>query len=227
MYLSTKLHKALFIAFPPEKFIGKSVTYKEISKKMNTLLRPLGAKGRVVRDEDITALTKKREIFDFSGYYDTELKNFPICITFHVAHDKDTVTFTKEKYNKFLFCFSRVIQHEFIHKSQFTFRPEQAERKIKVYYSNKVSKERKEQIEYLREWCEVEAYAHDLALEINNFYPTENAQRVVKNIENYRRLQTYIKYKNVFQGTEWSCVKKSLLKKTLKWIPVAHKVPKK
>jgi hypothetical protein len=227
VYLSGKLHKALFIAFPRERFIGKSVTYKEISKKMNTLLRPLGAKGRVVRDEDITAITNKREIFDFSGYYDTELKSFPICITFHVAHNKETVKFTKEKYNMFLFGLSRVIQHEFIHKSQFTFHPEHAERKIKVYYSNKVSKERKEQIDYLRERCEVEAYAHDLALEINNFYPKENAQKVVKNIDNYRRLQTYIKYKNVFYGTEWSQVKKSLLRKTLKWIPVAHIVPKK
>jgi hypothetical protein len=216
----------MLVVLPPEKFIGKEVRYKDLSKMMNKLLRPLGAKARVVRDEEVTMLTKKREIFDFSGYFDTELKKFPICVTLHVAHNKDCLTFTKERYNKFLFWFSRVIQHEFIHKSQFTFRPEEAERKIKVFFSKKISKQRVKQIEYLRERCEVEAYAHDLALEINYFYNGQLPEKVIKNIDSYRNLQTYINYKKVFRGTEWSRVKKSLLKKTLKWIQVAHPVDK-
>jgi hypothetical protein len=226
VYLSARLHKAMFIALPPEKFIGKSVTYRDLSKMLNALLRPLGAKARVVRDEDITAITNKREIFDFSGYFDTQIESFPICVILHVAHDKNTLSFTREKYNKFLFWLSRVVQHEFIHKSQFTFRPEQAEKKLKVYFSKRISKQRVEQIEYLREFCEVEAYAHDLALEINTHYANVTAEKIIKNIDKYRKLQTFVKYKTAFKGTEWSRVRKSLLKKTLKWIPVAHPVPK-
>lgn len=222
MYLASKLHKKMDVLFPPEKFIGKKVKYSEISKLLNQLVKPLGAKARVVKDYDIKIFEKKRELFDFSGYYDTFLEKNNICITLHVHPERDVITFTKAKYNNFRFILSQLIQHEFIHKSQFTFRPDQAERVIKVYHSDKLSAYRLDYIDYFREWCEVEAYAHNIAMEIRYYYPDKNPETVIKNIDKYRNISSYKKYKQAFAGTNWDRLRQSLLKKAWKWLPSAH-----
>ena len=224
MYLANKLHKEMDILMPPVNFIGKTFTYSQLSKVLNKLVKPFGAKARVVKDIDIGIISKKREIFEFSGYFDTGDNS--IGITAHLDNKKNTITFTKAKYNKFRFLLSQTIQHEFIHKSQFTFRPEQAERTIVVYHSDRISGHRLDAIDYYREWCEVEAYAHNIAMEINYHYSNLNPNTIIKNIDKYRNLTSYKRYKNAFAGTDWSRVKTSLLKKTWKWLSSAH-APKK
>ena len=117
---------------------------------------------------------------------------------------------------------SQILQHEKIHESQFYFRPDQAERKVRVYHSDKISKKRLAQIEYLREWCEIEAYAHDIAMEINQYYSYLNPSTVMKHIDKHTKLYSYMFYKKAFKGTDWSRLKKSLLRKIWRWIPSAQ-----
>jgi hypothetical protein len=117
---------------------------------------------------------------------------------------------------------SQILQHEFIHESQFAFRPDQAERKVKVFHSDKLSKKRLTEIEYLREWCEIEAYAHDIAMEINYYYSHIRPSTVIKHIDSHRKLYSYRFYKRVFKGTDWTRLKKSLLRKIWRWIPSAQ-----
>lgn len=203
---------------------GREVPYTEITKRLNKILRPMGAKIKTHRD--ITLKTSKRSTqqpFMFSGYFDTEKEKDAIVLTLHRAPNKTTHKFTKKNYDCFIFVFSQILQHEKIHESQFFFRPEQAEKKIKVYHSDKISKKRKEQIEYLREWCEVEAYAHDIAMEINTYYKDKNPEYVLRHIDKHNRyLNSYKVYTKAFKGTDWDRLRKSLLRKIWRWLPSAH-----
>lgn len=219
MYLAAKLHKEMEEVLPPEKLIGHEISYSDLSKMLNTFLKPFNAKGRVAKD--VALNRRKKCAFDVSGYFDLDRKKTPVVITIHVPKNKKAIMFTKDKYNTFLFDLSRVIQHEFIHRSQFTFRPEESSRSIQVPFSRNIGKKRKENIIYLSEWCEVEAYAHDIALEIKWFYPQKNPYSVIQNIDKYKKLQSYNYYKKVFRSTDWERVKKSLLRKVVKWVPSA------
>jgi hypothetical protein len=218
MYLASRLHKEISKSLP-KSLIGQELSYPALSKLLNKCVRFSGAKIRVQKDAEFSK--KKRQYFTFSGYYDTEKKN-SIVVTLHVMPDREHFKITRSNYDTLVFLFSQVIQHEFIHKSQFTFRPDQVERKIKVFHSDKISKKKLEQIEYLREWCEVEAYAHDIAMEINYFYPNDNPNTVIKNIDSKRKLDSYQLYKKTFARTNWDRLKKSLLRKIWKWLPSAH-----
>lgn len=223
MYLANKLHKEIYTHFSPNDIIGHELTYGQISRRMNKILRPLGAKAKVFRDANLKNKSgSSRQYYSFSGYYDTEAVGVPIVITAHFASNKKTFLFTRARYNGFMFMFSQIVQHEFIHKSQFQFRPDHSARKVKVYHSDKISKKRLLQIEYLREWCEIEAYAHDIAMEINEYYSSSNPSTILKHIDGHRKLYSYKFYKDAFKGTEWDRLKKSLLRKIWRWLPSAQ-----
>jgi hypothetical protein len=221
MYLASKLHKEIEKHFPPDDIIGSELTYGQISRRMNKILRPLGAKGKIVRDVNLKNTVSSYQYYSFSGHYDTEEKVIPIVINAHFAPNKKKFLFTRARYNGFMFMLSQTIQHEFIHKSQYEFRPEHSDRLIKVYHSDKLSKKRLKHIEYLSTWCEIEAYAHDIAMEINQYYPTSNPATILKYIDGHRKLYSYKFYKDAFKGTEWDRLKKSLMRKIWRWIPCA------
>jgi hypothetical protein len=69
----------------------------------------------------------------------------------------------------------------------------------------------------LREWYEVEAYAHDIAMEIVRYYPTKNPATVIKQINKHHKLPSYEIYRKAFAGTDWAKLRQSLLRKTWKW----------
>lgn len=222
MYLANRLHKELDIHFP-SSLVGQEIPYKVLRTALAKILKPLDARIRVIQDEELRMKRgSKRQYCAVSGYFDTGKKKAATMIVLHVSPSKKTFKMTKSRYNNLRFIFSQIVQHEFIHKSQYMFRPEQSERLVKVYYSNKLSKERLKTIEYLSTWCEIEAYAHDIAMEINNYYSTLNPSSVIKHIDEYRNLHSYRIYRTTFEGTEWSRLKKSLLKKVWRWLPCAQ-----
>jgi hypothetical protein len=224
MYLANKLHKDFNEHLSSRALVGKSLTYTSLSKILNTCMRKYGIRVRVSRDNTLRSTTKyrTRQKFNFSGYFITNTKKNSICITVHVPDNADVITLTTATHRKFLFDFSRVIQHELIHKIQYTYRPEESDRVVQVLYSESLPKIRKEEIQYLSVRCEVEAYAHDIAMEIKKFYSTENTNSVIKNIDRKSKLESYIRYKTTFKGLQWDKLKKSLLRKVWKWLPSAH-----
>lgn len=223
MYLASKIHKELKLYFPADEIIGTEIPYGQISKKLNKILRPMGAKIRVNRDKEMKVKRgSTKQPYTFSGYFDTERRKNAIVLNVHFTPSRNSFKFSKINYNGFVFMLSQILQHEFIHESQFQFRPEQAERKVKVYHSDKISKKRLQQIEYLREWCEIEAYAHDIAMEINYYYGDLNPSTVIKHIDRHKKLYSYKFYKSAFKGTDWTKLKKSLLRKIWRWIPSAQ-----
>lgn len=224
MFLASKLHKRMEQILPPQKFLGVEVPYTELSKMFNTLLKPYGIKARVARDDSMNK--EKSAPFVFSGYFDTQKKRMPIVITLHVPSAKDAVKFNKVRYNYLMFSLSQIVQHEYIHKSQFTFRPEESEKRVSVMWDKNLPKEKIDQIDYLREWCEIEAYAHDIAMEIKFNYPDKKPEQVLKELDKHHKLWSYMFYKKPFRGVKWDKVKKSLVKKIWRWLPVAHIPPK-
>ena len=78
--------------------------------------------------------------------------------------------------------------------------------------------------EYLNkvaELDEIEAYAHDIALEILHHYPTMDPYAVLSSINRRRRLWSWNYYRDAFKYSEdWSDVRHRLLKKTYQWLPI-------
>lgn len=223
MYLASKLHKELKHHFPSEKIVGQELSYGVISRKLNKILIPLGAKLVVKRDTKLRIEKgSKLQYYSFSGYFDTDKDENAIRIFVHFASNRRTFRFTKRNYAEFIFMFSQVTQHEFLHEIQYAFRPEHSERSIKVHHSDRLSKPQLKQIEYLSTWCEIEAHAHDIAMEIKQYYPNDNPNTIIRYIDKQRKLDSYKLYKDTFKGTDWNRLKKSLLRKVWRWLPSAQ-----
>jgi hypothetical protein len=222
MYLSRRLHKKIEEYFPYHETLGKTFTYRQITKKMNNILHPLGAKAKIIKDKDFKTSRNSIQYYSFSGCYYPDAVGVPIVITLHMSPGHNCFKFNKSNYHQFMFMFSQVVQHEFIHKSQYMFRPDHSEKKIKIHFSKKIPKNQLRRINYLSTWCEVEAYAHDIAMEINHFYPNASPSVVLKNINKHRKLYSFSLYKNAFKGTNWDKLRKSLILKIWRWLPCAH-----
>jgi hypothetical protein len=224
MYLASKIHKELKKHFSACDLLGQEIPYGVISRRLNKILVPLGAKIIIKRDTELRMKPgSTHQIFSFSGYFNTGAKKKnAIKIFVHFPSNRKTFKFTKASYAGFIFMFSQVVQHEFIHESQYQFRPEQSDRLVKVHHSDKLSKKRLKQIEYLSTWCEIEAYAHDIAMEIKQYYPNSKPDTIIRYIDSHKKLYSYKLYKDAFKGTDWGRLKKSLLRKIWKWIPSAQ-----
>lgn len=226
MHLAGKIHKELKAHFSPDNIVGTVMTCRQVSLTLNKILRPMGAQLRIIKDRQLTAKNgSTREYYSFSGYYNSGRNKNPIMINLHITPTKKLFKFTPKRYTTFVFMFSQVVQHEFIHQCQNQFRPEQFDRKIKTHYSNRIAKKRLKEIDYLSAWSEIEAYAHDIAMEIHHYYSNENPVKILKNIDQQKYLYSFICYKDAFKGVDWSKLKKSLLRKVWKWLPSAH-IPK-
>jgi hypothetical protein len=71
---------------------------------------------------------------------------------------------------------------------------------------------------YLSDIDEIEAFAHDLALEMQFYYPGKKINDILSRPSRFRKLTTYKVYKRAFGKTDWSDIRKNLLKKTYKWL---------
>ena len=138
-------------------------------------------------------------------------------IVLNLSNKHRTFNTTQEAWPEIKFSISQVCQHEYIHKLQWQNREGIVVEKPLEFRINKTSKY--EEQEYLSDADEIDAYAHDIAMEIKHFYPLSNPYEVLKSINSKRKLPSFSYYKNTFKGCEWSDVKKRLLLKTYKWIP--------
>jgi len=114
------------------------------------------------------------------------------------------------------------LQHELIHRFQYTMRNEVGEGVCEVdhrFFENLSSAEERE---YLADNDEIEAYSHDIIMEILFYYPSRNPRDVLRIIDRTRKIPTYNYYKKTFKRyneREWNVIKKKLLKKSYAWLP--------
>jgi hypothetical protein len=144
----------------------------------------------------------------------------PIEITMHFHQNSRSYNFTPSAWVNFKFMLTQVLQHELIHKHQYSHRIG-LENSCCLYYDIKGGeKSDKDYMDYLAELDEIEAYAHDIALEIVHHYPRLSPYKVLDTINKRKKIWSWHHYRDTFEYSEdWDDVKHRLLKKTYQWIP--------
>ena len=192
------------------KFDG-FVTYRSLSVRLrNTFSIISNLKFKIIRTEELDV-----NEFSVGGLYNqsTDLK----YIILNVSNYSNEMIFDACLWKDFTFLISQTIQHETIHQDQFKFR-ELCDDEIKIDFRF-TSLNTVDDRCYLADNDEIDAYAHDIAMEIKHFYPLSNPYDVLRLIGSKRKLPSFSYYKNTFKGRDWSDIKKRLFLKIFKWIP--------
>ena len=211
MYLSQHIDNVL--ESKKNKLVGTVGYYKFIS----ILNKSFNSKDLKFKFESFSDI--EEDYYTVSGLYDMAKDVRYVILNF--SDRKIDFNLTEECWNSFKFFISQVIQHETIHQNQWMQRDEVVEPvecDFKILFG---SSSKEEEMDYLSDPEEIDAYAHDIAMEIKFFYKQKDPYDVLRNINKLRKIPSYSIYKKAFRGCDWNDIKKSLLLKTYKWIPYA------
>ena len=189
------------------KFVG-NLTYLSFIRRLSTAFKDLKFKY-------VTYDSFEKDDYSFSGLYDWD-KNIKYIIL-NLSSEEKSIYLTLDDYPYFEFNLSQAIQHETIHQDQWQNRPDGIHQMDSFDFKEKNASKR-EHMKYLSDEDEIDAYGHDIAMEIKYFYPTRNPYSVLKDINRTRKLYSYNYYKKTFRGVSWNNIKKKLFLKTFKWI---------
>ena len=185
------------------------------TRKFNTLSRTIRNMFKQFGVEKVRVIDVfDPDMFSFGGEYDQQEDR--INIEFLVPRDAfDNFELGEDRWKEFKFLINQNLQHEMIHRVQTLNRNDTHWCK---YYKIEAKGpfHRLEERVYLSDIDEVEAFAHDLAMEIEFYYPKSKIDEVLRNPSRFRKLTTYKVYKNAFKNTNWTNIRKILLKKTYK-----------
>lgn len=200
------------------------VSASALRENLQHIFEPYGTKVRVFHQKKFS----KRGWFMIGGEFDPSTNRKPIAIDIHVREDKGYIYFTQKRKERFIFLLHQTIQHELVHKHQFSNRGVDNFYTHHFYFTSGSSKSSPAKMEYLAMVEEIDAYAHDLALEIKYSYPFCNPKQILKSIGNFPELDTWKMYSKTFKGARWVHVRNELLRKTYKWLPTVkenfHKI---
>ena len=185
--------------------------FLEETKRM---IAPFGANVEVIYDFRFTARTP----FKIGGEFDPFRSRRPITIIIHL-NPSNLIKFTDKRRKRYIFLLNQTLQHEMLHKYQFTKRGENRFYAKVVNFTKCSSKTRLRTLEYFANMDEIDAYAHDLAMEIKFYYPNENPYFILNNINRYKQLAVWNTYRKAFQGARWVHIRETLLRKTNTWLP--------
>jgi len=207
MYLAPNIDNVF--AENKHKFLG-NLTHDTIIRRLGKAFNfPKDLKFKMERYSDLES-----NEFTISGLYDmTQDKKYVII---NVSKDSNSLFFDEPTYEQFKFLVSQTIQHEAIHQDQWQHR-DYIDDVVKLDFRN-VYGTLSEEREYLSDIDEIDAYAHDIAMEIKFYYPFKDPYEVLRNINRSRKIPSYKYYKRTFGKCDWQKIKKQLLNKTYKWM---------
>jgi hypothetical protein len=67
---------------------------------------------------------------------------------------------------------------------------------------------------------EIDAYGHDIALEIKHYYPRTDPLKILRYPTRYNKLTSFFIYNRAFKGVNWRDIKKTLIRKAYNWTKV-------
>ena len=208
MYLSTTIDNA--IEDNKSKFVCKQ-SYRNLLVVLNNTFDDKDLDIKIEKFDDFN-----HNEFSFTGLYDMyENKKY---VVMNVSKKHKKFELSNKIFKDFKFLLSQVIQHESIHQCQWSYKPEEKEPVHVDFRDCGVGTSIKEEQLYLSNVDEIEAYGHDLALEITHFYPNSNPLHVLRYLNRYKKLSSFFIYKRAFKNIEWQKIKTKLLKHTYKWI---------
>lgn len=148
----------------------------------------------------------------FGGSYDEDTDT--IDIDFFVTNTKnDELVITESFWSEFKFKFMQLLLHETIHRNQFIAREGIFESKKYRLHKNPTEDQK-----YLSDTDEIDAYSHDIALEILNYYKKHKKTDIFSSFYKKRKLESLSIYKKTFKNTNWTKIYRKLVKKSYKWI---------
>ena len=206
MYLNAEINDLL--EENRHKFIGKNISYRALQMRLNKIFKSkYNIEFKVEEYDDFEPYS-----VSFSGLYD--MFENKIYVILNVSKKGSEIFVGKWKYFKFLL--SQTLQHEKIHECQWQYRS--CDEPCSKQWRESDKRDMNEERLYLSYKDELDAYGHDIALEVKYFYPKRDPLTVLANINNYKRLTSWNYYKKTFKGTDWLSLKKRLLKKAFIWI---------
>ena len=172
--------------------------------------------------ENFTFIIKKLPViwdnsYAISGLYDQETNIKVITLNFSQYSKKFDLNLNN--WEGFKFNVSQVCQHEKIHQLQWQHRDTSAFTQELIDFRTKAKNKRLEEKMYLADPDEVDAYAHDIAMEIKLHYGNQDPYLILKNINKKRKIWSYNYYKNTFKGDNWYNIRRRLLLKIYMWLP--------
>lgn len=201
-----------------EKFQDKFTGYQspiEIAELIQKILKPWKVKINVKKSKDVPI----QEI-SIGGSFDNEkiYKQIEIDLYFNPRQKK----YGWNEYNVTgtMFLLRQVLQHELIHQYQMQQRHEESRGMVTYYAVVSRDPSKQEEVDYLSELDEIDAYAHDIAMEIKHYYPDEDPYQVLKAIRRKRYLTSWKIYAKAFKHCrDWEQVRHRLLTKIYNWLP--------
>jgi len=196
MYLSSKILRIL--DSNKQKFIGT----QSPSKLKNDL-------QQIFKCFNLFVSMRKLKLDENFGYilgasYDSDIDEIGIDI--FLENDNFQFSLSEKEWKLFRFKMSQIIQHELIHREQYK------KKNVEGFYS--VSNARS----YLSNPDEIDAYSHDIAMEILYFYGESQKYKIIRNISRKKEVESYIMYENTFKNSNWESIRKKLIKKTYLWL---------
>jgi hypothetical protein len=219
MYLADRINKRLDTLPELAQLRGSIVTPSALKAVVHKFLKPYGAKAVLKRDAE---LIKWKKHFTVSGEFLIGKRATPITIFLHIRPDVEEIDFTRLDFPKFRFFLAAILQHEIIHREHFARYPDYYSRRIHVDHSSLRSQKRRDEVEYLTDYSEVDAYAHDIAMELRYYYPNRSLSELLNNIDHLRKVHVFHMYKKAFRGLDWTVLRRTLLRKVHKWYNSAN-----
>ena len=214
MYLAAKIDRQLMKL--ESKWTGVMLK-STIVRQLQEALKPFGV--IVLRDQNSRLKPNRKWI---KGFYYWQRRNQPIEIVIEFSTESKYFDWddAEARKKRTLFILSQTLQHELIHKAQNQRRnPDTFTYDRYLPINHRKTGAQASQIDYLTMFDEIDAFGHDIAMEIRYHYPRLDPYEVLKNIKQYRLLFSYRYYLRTFKGTKWKDVHDRLIKKVNNWLP--------
>lgn len=201
-----------------EKFQDKLTGFQdpiEIREVMQKMLKPWNVKINICRSDDVGI-----QEMSIGGSYDYEKRSRQIELDVYLNPVQKKFGWNEVNKPATSFLLRQVLQHELIHQYQMQQRHEESRGMAEYYAVVSRDPAKQEECDYLSELDEIDAYAHDIVMEIKYHYPDEDPYAVLKAIRRKRYVPSWKIYAKAFKHcSDWSQVRQRLLTKAYLWIP--------
>lgn len=190
---------------------------REVNSKLRKIFKDLNVKTKIIIDKSSTGSEPY-----LGGLYNSDRDEITL-IFFLPPKARKVRMRTKNEMIYFHFTVSQVLQHELIHRYQYSNRKVKFEQ---IDYSELSSflNHSETSLEYLLDYDEIEAYSHDIAMELKWFYPDKDILGIMRKIHKHRKnIWTYNMYYEAMKNTKyWKSTQRKLLKRAYQWLPTVE-----
>lgn len=195
------LHDAVREILPvrmPRQYETRNMNLTPFIARLNALTEPFGVFNEIILDREIqagmianTGLWNPEEVLPENG------SNADVRVFWHINPKTHRSHMSQTRWDKRRYYFWEIVMHETIHRHQNALRESGESR---VYRAQTDKRELREEQNYLGDYDEVEAYAHDAALELRHWYgPLSYGQAIKVTAEDSR--STFLTYVGTYLDT--------------------------